>query len=80
MNNMTVSLFMLGGDDFQNVFKSFELKYLQVDKFKEDPRTCFVMKDVRDQNEKQATICANNINLRPDLTIEQVKNDWIASI
>jgi len=34
MNNQTVSLFMLGGNDYGNVYKSFDLKYLEVKDYK----------------------------------------------
>jgi hypothetical protein len=40
MNNQTLSIFMLGGDSYQNVYRSFELKYIQVDKYSEDSSSC----------------------------------------
>lgn len=80
MNNQTLSIFMLGGDSYQNVYKSFELKYVELEKYSEDERSCILLKDQRDQNNKQAVICTTIIDLQPDQTIEQVKNQWVKDI
>lgn len=66
MNNQTISLFMLGGDNYQNVYKSFDLKYVLTEDSKDDPDTCFVLKDSRDPNNKVSTLCATGIDLKPD--------------
>lgn len=69
---------MLGGDDYQNVYKSFDLKYVLIEKYRDDPGACFILKDSRDELDKRATICTTANDLKADQTIEGVKNTWVS--
>lgn len=54
LNNRTVSVF--SGNNFDTIYRSFELSSLKMTKSKSDPVKCFVLHDFRDSG-KKVTLC-----------------------
>jgi hypothetical protein len=63
MNNHTLSIF--SGENYNTVYRSYDLAYLKMTKSKIDPVKCFVLGDTRDAV-KKSTVCILPEMLKPD--------------
>jgi len=77
LNNKTISIFST--PSYDNVYKSWELNYLNILASPEDKRSCFVLSDLRDSS-KKATLCIMPTALKAGQSIEKAKEEWFNDI
>lgn len=63
LNNRTLSVF--SGNNFNTVYRSFDLSNMKMKKSKTDPMKCFVLLDSRDSG-KKVTLCILPEMLKPE--------------
>jgi len=77
LNNETISIFTT--PTYDNVYKSWDLKYVNIKASPEDTRSCFVLSDRRDLT-KKATVCIMPTALKAGQSIEDAKEEWCHDI
>lgn len=63
LNNKTLSIF--SGENYNTVYRSYDLKYLKMTRNKIDPLKCFDLGDNRDAV-KKSSVCILPEMLKPD--------------
>lgn len=64
---------------YENVYKSWDLNYLNIKNSREEARSCFVLSDLRDPS-KRATLCIMPTALKAGQSIEAAKEEWYHDI
>lgn len=77
LNNKTLSIFST--PSYENVYKSWDLNYLNIKTSREEARSCFVLSDLRDPT-KRATLCIMPTALKAGQSIEAAKEEWYKDI
>lgn len=77
LNNKTISIFTT--PSYENVFKSWDLNYLNVKISPEEARSCFVLSDLRDST-KKATLCIMPTAVKENQSIEKARDEWFKDI
>jgi hypothetical protein len=75
LNLKTFTIFSTA--NYETVYKSFDLRYLNMAISSSDPDRCFVLSDKRDSLKKIVELCIMPQSLRPRESFEDARKSWL---